>query len=53
MRIITVEEHFEHPEVSLRDVVRADVTEFLTGAGLSEADTHAIAHANVEALLRI
>ena len=34
-------------------VVRDDVTEFLTGAGLSDTDTHAIAHANIEALLRI
>lgn len=34
-------------------VVRDDVSTFLEQAGLSEADTNAIAHANAEALLRI
>jgi uncharacterized protein len=34
-------------------LVREDVSTFLEQAGLSEADTHAIAHANAEALLRI
>jgi uncharacterized protein len=34
-------------------VTRDNVTEFLTGAGLSGEQTHAIAHTNVEALLRI
>lgn len=35
------------------DIVRDDVTTFLEQAGLSAADTHAIAHTNAEALLRI
>jgi len=34
-------------------IVRDDVSTFLQRAGLSESDTHAIAHANAEALLRI
>ncbi|MEZ0362354.1 amidohydrolase family protein [Mycobacterium sp. pUA109] len=34
-------------------LVRDDVSTFLDQAELSEADTHAIAHANAEALLRI
>jgi len=34
-------------------IVRDDVSTFLERAGLSEDDTHAIAHANAEALLRI
>jgi predicted TIM-barrel fold metal-dependent hydrolase len=34
-------------------VVRDDVSTFLEQAGLSEVDTHAIAHANAGALLRI
>ena len=34
-------------------IVRDDVSTFLEHAGLSEADTHAIAHTNAEALLRI
>lgn len=34
-------------------VVRDDVTTFLEQSGLSEADTHAIAHTNAEALLRL
>lgn len=34
-------------------VVRDDVTTFLEQAGLSDADTHAIAHTNAEALLRL
>lgn len=34
-------------------VVRDDVSTFLERAGLSEIDTHAIAHTNAEALLRI
>ncbi|ABK64692.1 amidohydrolase family protein [Mycobacterium avium] len=34
-------------------VVRDNVSTFLEQAGLSEADTHAIAHTNAEALLRI
>lgn len=34
-------------------VKRDNVTEFLTGSDLSDRQTHAIAHANVEALLRI
>lgn len=87
MRIITVEEHFQHPEVSARvaqlsepppkpsicrstctrafparpypssttraaGLVRDDVTP-PEQAGLPAADTHAIAHTNAEALLRI
>jgi uncharacterized protein len=34
-------------------IVRDDVSTFLEQSGLSEDDTHAIAHANAEALLRI
>lgn len=34
-------------------IVRDDVTTFLQQAGLSAADTHAIAHTNAEALLRL
>jgi hypothetical protein len=34
-------------------IKRDDVTEFLTGSGLSDHQMHAIAHTNVEALLRI
>ena len=34
-------------------IVRDDVSTFLEQAALSETDTHAIAHANAEALLRI
>lgn len=34
-------------------VVRDNVSTFLENAGLSDADTHAIAHSNAEALLRI
>ena len=34
-------------------IVRDDVSTFLEAAGLSDADTNAIAHANAEALLRI
>jgi len=36
-----------------RCVVRDNVSDFLEQACLSEKDTHAIAHANAEALLRI
>ncbi len=42
MRIITVEEHFEHPEVSARVLQLGGPPQM-----------HAIGHANVEALLRI
>jgi predicted TIM-barrel fold metal-dependent hydrolase len=35
------------------DVKRDNVTEFLTGSGLSEQQMHAIAHTNVEALLGV
>lgn len=34
-------------------VKRGNVTEFLTRSGLSDQQMHAIAHDNVEALLRI
>ncbi len=34
-------------------IVREDVSTFLEQAGISEVDTHAIAHTNAEALLRI
>jgi uncharacterized protein len=34
-------------------VKRDNVTEFLTGSGLSDRQMHGIAHTNVEALLRI
>lgn len=34
-------------------IVRDDVSSFLEQAGLPDADTHAIAHTNAEALLRI
>jgi predicted TIM-barrel fold metal-dependent hydrolase len=34
-------------------VVRDNVSTFLEQAGLSEADTHAIAHTNAEAILKI